>query len=147
MISSKPPTSTLQPGAQPDPTPPNLFCDFHLIFFLPPHTQKAAEEENIHGDKYWNELSLYMSRGHGCRNAQCIPLRSKQWFIKSNLFEGGVRKQQRSSRGQTWAFILFFFSNAFFDTAGLISLVFIKNGWWSLTCFYLYFKLNKNKAF
>lgn len=103
MISSKLPTSpALQPGAHTPPPhlPPQCIFVISTLFFSPTTTKKKDEKarKNIHGDKYWNEFPLYMSRdrrGRGSRNAQCVPLRSEQWFIKSNLFEGGTRCEER----------------------------------------------------
>lgn len=58
----------------------------------------------------------YMSRdgqSRGFRNAQCVPLRSKQWFIKSNLFEGGTRCEERKEKQQNNRTALWF-SNVLF---------------------------------
>lgn len=85
MISSKPPTSTMQLGEGPHhqllhhQTRPVI-----STLFSPPQEieEEKKKKKNIHGDKYWNELSLDMSRGRGCRNAPCAPSRIKPWFIK-----------------------------------------------------------------
>ncbi len=57
--------------------------------------------------------------GRGSRNAQCVPSRSEQRFIKSNLFEGGTqcehkKEKQQQDGGQTCGFQMFclFFASA-----------------------------------
>lgn len=75
-----------------------------FVIFTPPK-KKIFMEINIEMN-----FSLYMSgdgRGCGSRNAQCAPLRSEQWFIKSNLFEGEKRekreREQAHNGGQSCA--------------------------------------------